>query len=141
LSFILQTQREAIEDLIRDWPTADLRGRKLKDIEFCVLEYGDGAPRIYCWGVSGGYGSCSRIHGMNVAVFGKSEPESDEVFDDFEKLQTCYYAVLVSEPFEEDGQIKRRVDLLKHDCSVPTVNGLMVFFRRTGEDQEYVQLI
>ena len=146
MSFILQMQRRAIEDLIRDWPVQDLRGIKLADVDFFVNEtIGRGPHRkqtpIYCWGVSEGYGSCAGIHHMNVAVFSRCKPEPEEIFTDFEKLQTCYYAVLVSDPFEVGGQIKRRVELLKHANSWSGDGKLAIDFSTIGVSQEYVQLI
>lgn len=140
-------QRRAIEDLIRDWPAEKLKGKKLEDLDFFFYEtICEPLPRekrhpIYLWGVSEGYGTCAGIYHMNVAVFGRCKPKSKEGFADFKKLLTCYYAVLVSEPFEINNQIKRRVELMDYIGSGSKEERYIVDFSATGRSQEYVQLL
>lgn len=101
MGFTMQTQRRAIEALLphvaSTWPKEVFAGKHLL---FRASKFPDAAliqqDLIDFWGVSVGIGTCSDIHGVDVAVFGlRSGNNAHNNTKDFKFLSSCAYAVLV----------------------------------------------
>ena len=133
MGLVLQTQRRAIEELKKEVKTSWPESFFEKNVN-CFLD--QDRKRIFCLGVSEGIGTCSDIHGMNVAVF--IENFTDEKKLDKQKVKKCAYAVLLSNPVEINGYYLRFLDLLE-----PTFideDSSILFFRRTGFVSSYIPI-
>lgn len=179
MGFVLQRQRYGIEAF-----RGQLEGVWSKeafamvpegyDLSFYVCEYSN--PKIgcrhsvVCSGISEGYGTCSLIHGMNVAVFDENKTGRYEPLrsDCWPEIVNCEYAVLnwprrivlanlsiqvegtgrvapdISNPFKSQRVVELlKMDHFKHhnwDTPKKSNRSTMIYFVRTGLISVYVPM-
>jgi len=110
MGFVIQMQRRAVEALkefvTSPWPSAETFQKQ--DVIFYM-----GKNEVHGWnetlsylGLSEGFGTCSDIHGMDVAVFGRMPCNTWQLEQEgkdwrwvekphWERLSACSYAVLL----------------------------------------------
>lgn len=125
MASIRQYQRRAIEGCR---PTADRLDAHLPpDLPLADSYPDETGARLFPWGVSQGYGTCSDVPGMNVLVLGRAPAQRPP-----KDLPPCAYAVL-DEPSEG---ARRTVELLR-----PVISGQGVHFEHTRAREPYTQTI
>lgn len=142
MGFIIQTQRRAIErlkpqaDRLQEWPFAIFK----KDIRF---SFTDGQyQKIFLCGISEGYGTCSDIHGMNVAVFSDEKP-SRIIWGGPKLLWSCSYGVFLYEAEEVDNYYEQAVELLRPLGWSVCKDGrsAVITFEKTGHKAGYIPVL
>lgn len=134
MGLILQRQRRAIESL-RGKIKRDLGGAQV-DQELCL----ENGQRVHLLGVSGGFGTCSDIHGLDVMVVGFSPPPNGKPYiDPWVSIDRCRYTVLVREPttLEESGLPHRGPVLAVELLEPVTKDDQKIVFTRTGQSECY----
>ena len=142
MSSIRQYQRRALESL---------KPEKTDDFIVCPDDqYFLNFQKIYLLGISKGIGTCSDLHGVNIAVFGSQTtlPELRWHPKPGEKIE-CSWSALLREPSSEE---KQRSSLSNSIFSL-AVEGLevlrqkkekksnLIYFTPTGKIEVYCQTI
>ncbi|MDA2936216.1 hypothetical protein MYX06_03295 [Patescibacteria group bacterium AH-259-L05] len=161
MGFIIQLQRRAIEKF-NDYPKTPwpetIFGKD--DVSFFLTN-----GKIFCYGVSKGFGTCSDIHGMDVAVFGFIKPNKSTIPKNDVRpaeLKKCSYAVYLWPYGVVPVKSKEKIDPNQHDpeepervvellnyvdheychCSLKNgeINWIQVKLERTGLISTYIQM-
>ena len=170
MALILQRQRRAIEALKpfveKSWPSESFTEGH---VSFYIGEGPTQTPSLVFLGFSEGIGTCSDIHGMDVAVLGYRALGNEKEKDlDIKRLAGCAYVVLFwpvhaieVKVLAEKSERVRLIDL-DHDLQAPKAtvellrfhssqsfeltsnsgnqNYTMTYFQRTGLVASYVVL-
>lgn len=67
------------------------------------LTYHLGGTQIFFWGISEGVGTCSDLHGTDIAVFGFDGPS-----EPLSEIINCSFAGLVRSPTDEERRCLRK---------------------------------
>lgn len=146
----MQMQRRAIEDVRPQkatWPKGTLGiARKLPKPHFHLTN----RRKLFFYGISYGLGTCSGIHGMNVAVLGLDSPGVKTCRMERRELYDSEYFVLLTHLSDaEKANVARHnrvpvsmaVELL-HCRAVRAHTGEVAFvFEKSGRIARYVNLI
>ncbi|OGY64788.1 MAG: hypothetical protein A3I24_04555 [Candidatus Harrisonbacteria bacterium RIFCSPLOWO2_02_FULL_41_13b] len=140
MAFIRQYQRRAIEEF------SPFQNRQ----SFTVFPYRirfrlvNGRP-LYFLGFSEGIGTCSDIHGMNVAVFSLQRPEKPQSFS-LNFGENCTYGVLLKIASEDECRIADRDPKLSaHGCvellQLEKIEGYTFIFELTNKKAVYPLIV
>lgn len=108
--------------------------------------------RIYLLGISEGIGTCSDLHGINIAVLGWIQPESIRMpMQSQNKKITCSWSALLREPTEEEFQNELKgkkgiaylvVELIEPILLIEKDDGKRIYyFKSTTKKEFYVNTI
>ena len=116
------------------------------DLEDIEIDYGQAYflddEQVYFQGISDGVGTCSDIHGIDVAVFSKYGPDNFQA----KSYNTCHSVVLLRSPYENEidssgnGEIKSTTLAVEGLKSTQKDNNSYHFFRN-GKIKFYTNLI
>ncbi len=143
MGFVLQSQRRAIEALVPfakalSWPEEAFT----RNVTFFRVGQENWSTPLICAGISEGIGTCSDLHGVDVAILQYYERGVEEPKQDATRLSHCKYAVLlwpsgtkVVQAIEDLAWRLQRVDPTKVDplSSMRTVE-LLEFSSHKGDD-------
>lgn len=135
MAHLRQDQRNALESVFEGKPALKEAIHTAENFTLCEEA---GHCDLVFLGTSQGFGTCSRIHGVNVAVFAKLPCEAGRN----EEFHPCSHAFLIREAGPEEKDEYQRM----HNMSVYVVERLVigesegraVRFMPTGEKKSYV---
>ena len=144
MACIIQMQRRAIERLRPRRPTwprhcLEKAGRNLTSLSL-KLESG---LELFLYGISQGVGTCSDIHGMNVAVLGVNPPSVKLNPETRDELLRSEYFVLLTDPnrIACSSPPKQKLEVLFAEEVKFDQTRIKITFRKTGRSTTYVNLI
>lgn len=143
MSCIRQYQRRALEAL------------KPKEIQSIYLlstnEFYLDNQKIYLLGISEGIGTCSDLHGVNIAVFSRAKPEDNRMLLGQNKEIFCAWSTLLRKPTEEEFQNELKdkkgiaylvVELIEPILLIEKDDGKRIYyFKSTTKKEFYVNTI
>ena len=140
MSSIRQYQRRAAESVITRINMTVKHGPKI------LLNKRSG-KKLHLLGISEGTGTCSDLHGINIAVFSEHpfDPKRHRLITE---SKPCHGAVLLRDPTEKEIREHRHEFSVDDQClqavegliSVPTKGGNILRFKPNGKSALYVQL-
>ena len=155
MSGIRQNQRRAVEALFAG-EVYDAVKRRQKLFRSAVSAHVVGhkvlfklktGEQVHLCGISVGVGTCSDIHGMNVAVFGSSDPERNVLEEEKEALPACFYAALLRSPKSTDrhadvlANARLAVEFLEICSLEETADGVTVWLEGSDLGVAYVPVL
>src|SRR3989344_2385352 len=129
MGFIVQMQRRVIEAIYADHELTIEEGAK----------YFIGDDEVFLLGISRGIGTCSDLHGIDIAVFGKSrlDPEHESRQRKYDaSITSCRGAVLLRDPDSVDKNMPHLM-LLEALLTIKQ-GGATTHFEKTGKASTYV---
>lgn len=132
MSNVHNYQRRALESLLQKGLAAPV---VLKENQQYFLD----GEEIFLLGISKGIGTCSDLHGVNIAVFGHTRPKRIQGRPVFP--EQCEAAAIIREPTSEEWPDQNSPARIPDNLVVVKETAECIWFVRKGSGDPYVQTI